>query len=141
MERRRKESHLDTVNYEIEMLDFCFKKTRRKNSKLEGYLAMEGFLLHYRNLLEFFSGKHKSSNVSTYKPRTWAGRELTDLEKAAFVAPSLKLNADYYGKISTFLQHCTRARHEEVQGWDPDEMKRAMDEVIAGFRRTFPATE
>ncbi len=122
------------------MLDFCFQKTQGENSELEGYLALEGFLLHYRNLLEFFSGKHKSSDLSTYDARTWAGRELTDAEKAAFVEPSHKLNAEYFRAISTFLQHCTRARHEEAQGWDVDKMKQAMDLVTTEFRRAFPAT-
>lgn len=58
--RRLKESHRDTVSYEIDMLRFCAERLealRATGNDRESYLALEGFLLHYRNLLHFFSGE------------------------------------------------------------------------------------
>jgi hypothetical protein len=51
------------------MLTFCFDKLPQGRSceRRDEYLYLEGFLLHYRNLLEFFSGEHhrKRYDIST----------------------------------------------------------------------------
>ena len=61
--RRPKESHRDTVTYEIEMLDFCLQSLTGKHYRdgNEQALYLEGFLLHYRNLIRFFSVEARGS--------------------------------------------------------------------------------
>ena len=59
--RRVKEDSLDTVKYEIEMLRYCRERINRLDQtsapEEDRWLALEGFLLHYRNLLEFVRGR------------------------------------------------------------------------------------
>ena len=91
-ERRQKESHRETVTYEIEMLHFCFDNLPQDRScdRSNEYLLLEGFLLHYRNLLEFFSGTHHRAgyDISMADSSTWGNRELGAAEIAAIVHPA-----------------------------------------------------
>jgi hypothetical protein len=101
---------------------------------------LEGFLLHYRNLLEFFSGEHRPGrhDMSTTNSNVWANRTLSAPEIAAIVEPAKVLDARHYQAISRYLQHCTLLRHEQSMAWDVAEMKRAMVPIIDGFVRAFP---
>jgi hypothetical protein len=141
-ERRQKESHRETVTYEIEMLVFCFDNLPRERSceRSDEYLYLEGFLLHYRNLLEFFSGEHHRAgyDISMADSRTWGSRELSRAESIAIVTPAAVLDGKYHQNISTYLQHCTLLRHEQSMSWDVAEMKRGIDPIIAEFLRVFP---
>ena len=50
---------LDIVKYEIDMLRFCLSKLESQPAawgKQDEHLHIEGGLLHYRNLIRFFSG-------------------------------------------------------------------------------------
>jgi len=52
--RTEKESHLDTIHYELSMLNFCgeqLDKLSRADHSFNAFL--ECFLLHYRNVMEF----------------------------------------------------------------------------------------
>jgi hypothetical protein len=140
-ERRQKESHRETVIYEIEMLAFCFDNLPQGRScdGSDEYLYLEGFLLHYRNLLEFFSGNHhRSSDISTADSRIWANRKLSAAEIAAIVVPAKALDAKYFQVISAYLQHCTLLRHQQDLAWDVAEMKKSIDLIINEFVRVFP---
>lgn len=91
--RTEKESHLDTIHYELSMLNFCGKEldglsAARQRAHFNAFL--ECFLLHYRNTMEFLSGAHhrtakrtgETSDLSTFDPKPWAGRELSPEELA-----------------------------------------------------------
>ena len=145
-ERSEKKSHLDTVWYEIAMLRFCYAelKDRTGVSDPERNLLIEGALLHYRNLLEFFSGaKHRPpkngrpEDISTAKPRVWAGRDLTAEELAKIQAPARTLEANYFDDLSQFLQHCTERRFIDSKKWDLDTMIAEMKPIVAAFREAF----
>jgi hypothetical protein len=58
--RRPKESHRDTITYEIDMLDFCARAVtgREHPSECDMFVYLEAFLHHYGNLIRFFSGEH-----------------------------------------------------------------------------------
>jgi hypothetical protein len=59
VERKRKESHQDTIWYEIDMLEYCYavlEKNPPAITNARWNLLVEGFLLHYRNLIQFFGG-------------------------------------------------------------------------------------
>ena len=140
--RRPKESHLDTVRYEIDMLDFCATKLMQQPqewSEGDWNVYLEGFLVHYRNLLRFFSGKkHRSRDLSMKKPEVWAARQLTDAEPKTIQNPAQNLDTKYYDKISSYIQHCTIDRYENDTEWDVQQMYRELDVIIAAFEQGFP---
>lgn len=140
-QRRTKGSHLDTVRYEIDMLKFGWEELQ-KDQECELpwlYLLIEGFLLHYRNLTQFFSGAmHKPGDLSTAKPEVWADRKLSNEEVRALRGPGSKLNREHWQNISQFLQHCTLRRYLEFRDWNLDRMYREIEPVIDAFDKSFP---
>ena len=145
--RRPKESHRDTVTYEIDMLDFCIMRlTDRPKSwdQPDEYAYIETFLLHYRNLIRFFSGKNhhrtnEAEDLSTANPAVWAGRPLTEAEINAIRKPAEALDdAHLFIDISQYIQHCTDRRAREDRGWDAVQMYQEIDPIISEFERFFP---
>lgn len=139
--RRAKESHRDTVTYEIEMLDFCADRLKggEPADNRDQSVYLEGFLLHFRNLIRFMSGKHHhQDDLSTANPTTWAHRELTQAETAIIKAPAHDLDVKYHQAISKYLQHCTRLRFEQDRTWDVALMLEEIAPVIAAFEHAFP---
>jgi hypothetical protein len=145
-ERSEKKSHLDTIWYECAMLGFCHSELgkRRAMSEPERNLFIEGFLLHYRNILEFCSGaKHrqarngKPADISTAAPQVWASRALTDEEVAKIQVPAQALEAKYFDDISQFLQHCTERRFIDSKQWNLDQMIEELRPVISALRESF----
>jgi hypothetical protein len=145
-ERSEKKSHLDTVWYEIAMLGFCYGELKKRTevSEPERNLLIEGTLLHYRNLLEFFSGaKHRSAkngkpaDISTANPQAWAHRGLTAEELSKIQAPARLLEAKYFEELSQFLQHCTERRFIDSKQWDLDAMMAEIKLIVRAFRETF----
>ncbi len=69
--RPPKQLPLDTINYEIGMVEHCFQRLkpepREKCSSKECYVYIECFLLHYRNLVRFFSGNRADKHDLTAK--------------------------------------------------------------------------
>jgi hypothetical protein len=149
-ERSRKKSQLDTIWYEISMLGFCHSelKNREMPSEPERNLLIEGFLVHYRNVIQFFSGnpdKHrwesakvKFADLSTEDPEPWAGRKLTSEEISQIQVPGRTLEDDYWKDISQFLQHCTERRFVEFWEWDLDKMFERLDPIVSVFHKFFP---
>lgn len=123
------------------MLAFCAQalKTRKHPADEDMYVYLEAFLLHYRNLVRFFSGKeHRRDDLSTAETPTWSRREMTPAETAAIRAPAQALDAKYFQPISKYLQHCTTLRHDHDRGWDIDEMLAEIGPIVAAFERAFP---
>lgn len=148
-ERSRKKSQLATIWYEISMLGFTHSILikQQEMSEPENNLYIEGFLLHYRNLIQFFSGtpgKHrkggngKAADLSTHAPEIWAKRRLTDDEIANIQTPARKLEDKYWEDISQFLQHCTERRFVEFHDWNLDEMFDELDSIVSSFHKSFP---
>jgi hypothetical protein len=139
--RRAKESHLDTVAYEIEMLAFCTQRVMRDEhaDQRDQGVFLEGFLLHYRNLIRFFSGEHhRDDDLSTADPGAWAHRQLTQAEIADISTPAKCLDTKYYQLISKYLQHCTQLRFDHDRAWDLAVMSGEITPIIAAFARAFP---
>ena len=142
-ERNRKSSHLATVYYEVDMLEFTFRKVSESESGAgpDWNLLIEGFLLHYRNLIEFFSGKkHRlnGSDISIADPEVWSGRTLTEAEMSQLQPIAQELENDYWTDISQFLQHCTLRRHLEFREWDIAKMFERLTPVLKSFEAMFP---
>ena len=146
-ERRRKSSHLDTVHYEIDILEYSFSRLVGQRELPETNMAVECFLLHYRNLIEFFSGaKHRKQtdrqkpDISVADPRVWAGRTLTPDELNSLQTPARSLFDAYWADISQFLQHCTERRFKDFKEWNLQEMNGKLNPILECFRRLFPPT-
>lgn len=158
-ERPPKEIALDVIIYERDLLRHCAKtvdakkeyadKSPSPENKAEYYLAIEGFLLHYRNLLGFFiNKKYIKKNVSTDitldQPEKWAERRPVDesfcrklTERAERVNKTHGIYGDdendCYGKISWFLQHCTDYRYKAQRDWDIEGMYADLSPILDDF--------
>ncbi len=134
LSRPQKLSHLDTIQYEIDMLNYCFERLleQKWQDVRDIYVYLEGFLLHYRNLIEFFGDAEdlKVSESEVWSPRTLSERELAPIRDAG----PLKR---YRGVISQYLQHCTKKRIED-RDWDVEAMYEELKLVLDNFRRLFP---
>jgi hypothetical protein len=147
--RSEKESHLDTIHYEIAMLNSCglqLDKLSPENQKAHFNAFLECFLIHYRNLVEFFSGNHHrrakrpegTNDLSTADSNPWAGRTLSAAELAEFHTPAKDLDDRYFLDISQYLQHCPERRFSENKFWCYREMYSELQPVIATFVKAFP---
>ena len=88
-ERTSKETHLETIWYEMDMLvEFSYGREFEKKAfapqSPQWNLLIEGFLLHYRNLIQFFSGseerhkRYKGNDLSTFDPAPWGQRSFDE---------------------------------------------------------------
>jgi hypothetical protein len=147
--RTVKESHLDTIHYELSMLNFCggqLDKLSRAGQRALFNAFLECFLLHYRNVMEFLSGNHhrkakkpgETSDLSTADPKPWAGRELSPEELAEIQTPAKTIDVKYSKDISQYLQHCTERRFAEDRFWKYGEMFAELRPAIQAFLRRFP---
>ena len=159
-ERSPKNSAIDTLLYERDMLRHCAETIYAKRQRFqknfsdedavcEYYLGIEGFLLHFRNLLGFFINKGSRSTDSTdltiARTTSWSnGRPVDEriteelTKRAGIVNQSHGLGkGDCYRKISWFLQHCTTHRHQETRSWDIERMFADIESVLDDFVKHF----
>ncbi len=118
-ERPKKASHPETLWYEVDMLRYSlgFLTTGPLRSEAEKNVYLEVFLLHYRNVLRFFSGvaHRRGSDLSTAEPEVWAGRTLLAEEIDLIRRPAEKLDEKHrYLSVPSTLHHTTDARREAV---------------------------
>jgi hypothetical protein len=140
-ERTPKESDLDTVLYEVSMLEHCYDLLMARRGDLgdpNWNLLIEGFLLHYRNLIRFYSGeRHHDNDLSTQNPEVWAKRILTSDEIKALKGPGQELDKEFFNKISTYLHHCTKERAAEPMDWNVLEMHEKIKALNDVFKKSF----
>jgi len=136
--RPPKQNHVETILYEIDMLDHCFGRLGegRQGKGKDYYLCVEGFLLHYRNLIEFF-GNH--GELKARVPEEWAPRRrLSRAEVTSIQNPALYKK--YRSPISRYLNHCSKIRAEEGKGWKHVEMYKEIEPLLQNFRKLFPSS-
>jgi hypothetical protein len=142
--RKAKETHLDTVRYEIDMLDFCLRRLIEEPQPRDDgdrNVYLEGFLVHYRNLIRFFSSQHPHGNdLRMNDPFPWAVSKLTDTEIERVKKPAETLDKKYFNEISAYVQHCTKERHDLDKSWDVLEMYRELDALVSDFETIIPRT-
>lgn len=147
--RTEKESHLDTIHYELSMLNFCgaqLDELSNAGHRASFNAFLECFLLHYRNVMEFLSGNHhrkakkpgETSDLSTADPRPWAGRELSPEELAKIQSSARIIDDKYFQDISQYLQHCTERRFAEGKFWKYREMAAELRPASEAFLQLFP---
>lgn len=150
--RPAKLSHSQTILYEIDMLrteaDLLAKGQFQREPEMWAHL--ECFLLHYRNLLEFF-GKEptRDDDLSVRRPEIIWGGTVPDravLDRMWRPDPYAKYE-DQRGTdsrrtftISRYLQHCTEQRIEP-HSWKIKEMFEDLEPVLLEFENSLPNKE
>lgn len=143
--RPSKESHEGTIHYEARMLRLCadwLTKNAKTPAGVEVFIHLECFLLHYRNLAQFLSGKggsHGDLRITTYKK--WSNNQLTPEQLKEVTGPAALAYQEYCRDISTYLSHCTRRRYEQEKQWNPQRMLGEIEPAIEGFEKLFPPLE
>lgn len=161
--RSPKETGMDVIVYERDLLRHCANTVDAKHaksqasssdeSKAEYFLGIEGFLLHFRNLLGFFmnkehkSKKYKDSDLIIARSEQWSnGQTVVDkhfcerlTQRAMQVNKKFGFSADVdcYQKISWFLQHCTDHRYLEHRNWDLAAMFTEFGPIVDDFITEF----
>lgn len=141
--RGDKEEDIDTIRYEIDMLDFSYRRIPQMDNapdRGDWNAFLECFLLHYRNLIEFFAGKAarrgkgpRDTDLSIIKPDDWAP---SSFDRS--LIPKLTcddLYNTYFQKISQYLQHCTKVRAEEPQSWKTAAMYVQINPTLVAFEK------
>ena len=157
-QRSPKDSAIAVIVYERDLLRHCATTVDAKRLKSEKlpcnefradyFLAIEGFLLHFRNLLAFFINRgHHDTDLTLARFDKWSDGQTVDkafCEKLTARAQAVNrkycfsAKADCHQKISWFLQHCTDYRYRERRSWDLAGMfadfSPIVDEFIARYR-------
>jgi hypothetical protein len=156
-QRSEKNSHLDTILYEIDMFVHCGDAIGQKKAdaeksdfaRAEYFLAIEGFLLHLRNLLAFFTNrKDEQTDLIINEPLVWASRDIEQVKYSAIIKRWKEFDKKYgaseddrpsscYKEISKFLQHCTTFRYERAKRWPIEEMYADAKPMLADFGAGF----
>lgn len=149
-----KAEHYETVLYEIDMLRYSYSQILKppdgaRDADVWAYL--ESFLVHYRNLLDFFGKPQASSTDLTlaHPEMIWvADAGLTDRAPSQETLENIralgrKVWEEYEDRnkredtISRYLQHCTTFR-TSAKEWFPVAMMKEISEVLALFEQHLP---
>ncbi|MBZ5659596.1 MAG: hypothetical protein LAO08_04250 [Acidobacteriia bacterium] len=143
--RKDKCDDAETILYEIDLLRFTRGRLLSSNSawtQRDEWVYLESFLLHFRNLIEFF-GKPKpdKDDLTVQRPkdfRTWKALTKPDIE--------LMTRPDLWKKyetrqnpesISKYLHHCTKRRTIKKK-WDVEAMFSELRPAIDKFESLLP---
>ena len=139
--RTPKKDPRDVINYEITMLMHCFEGLRRRHAdKNVSNLYIEGYLLHYRNLTEFFGASppppkgKRATDMSIHRSSTWGTRTLATAEVASVTSLAAPLHEKWKDHIGQQLHHCTEPRFTSKHSWPIADMHADMCAVISAFR-------
>lgn len=109
---------------------------------------MESFLLHFRNLIEFFNGNPRFDNDLNVARPTQLLQGFPQAKPEESQISSLeqpRLFEKYEGrdvndKISRYLHHCTTQR-VELKDWNLGEMYGEIEPLLTSFKELFPQVE
>lgn len=78
-----------TILYEIDMLRFSRNRLSEGNfqSDADEWIYLEAFLLHFRNLIEFFRGKISGDTLTTLQSGDFWSKDIPDITE--LVRPDL----------------------------------------------------
>jgi len=137
--RPGKLTYAQTILYEIHMLRYT-AETLTTNKWREGkdqWVYLEAFLLHYRNLIEFFGRPGpRADDLHITKSRDFwpVASALPKAEFDKLFNSDLwdKYEDDIPDKISKYLHHCTK-RRIDPKTWDIGIMYGELEPVLAKF--------
>jgi hypothetical protein len=148
--RTDKLTHAQTILYEIDMLRYPYDKIPflwREAREADLWVYLESFLLHYRNLVEFFGkAPRKKDDLSIQRPaKIWpdpksrpTAAELAEMQDLGEELRGMYEDSKKRDTISKYLQHCTEQRIE-AKSWEPREMIFEMERVMQLFEKHMPA--
>lgn len=143
--RPSKFTNAQTILYEIDMVRFAAGNFGSPDG-WGSWSNLECFLLHFRNLIEFFGKQPRGDDLSIQKPEAiWpdaAKRPSADTLKQLHredlwekyeVRDATQVN----DKISRYLQHCTEQR-VDAKSWRVREMFEELDPLMSEFEKLLP---
>lgn len=148
--RPSKFTNAQTILYEIDMLRFTAGRFEKAESKWGEWSNLECFLLHFRNLIEFFGNpRPRGDDLSTQTPKKiWT--DPATMPTQAHLDPlyredlwtkyEVRKKAQLNDKISRYLQHCTEQRVEGKE-WKIGEMFGELDPLMSAFEDLLPDKE
>ena len=144
LSRPKKLDHIDTVQYEIDMLRFAARRLAgRTLTERDAWVYLEAFLLHYTNLIDFL-GSESPRSTNLHVTNIW---QLTNLTPPSTLneiyAKGRILRARYEptdaqggGRISQYLQHCTMKRID-AKDWDVSTMVNDIEPLLSEVEKHF----
>lgn len=149
--RPDKMTHMQTVLYEIDMLRYAAGHLQKQtfDNRFQECAYIECFLVHYRNMLEFFGREPKRDDLSVLRAEVlWRDRDgnvvapvpekaLRDLFNRPLWEKYEDREATGNQTISRYLQHCTEQRIVP-HGWTVDEMMRDLQGTLREFEKLIP---
>jgi len=134
----------ETVLYEIDMVRFAARELTSGSLQRERstWVHLEGFLLHYRNLIEFL-GKEQNHVQPTdlHVSNLWARVQVPPPPQLATIqAEGEKLWAKYErvdDRISRYLAHCT-AQRTHAKDWEVGTMYGELEPLLAQVEAALP---
>ena len=124
----------------------AFQNARCDDDLFEYNLRIEGFLLHTRNLLAFFTDKHnKNTDLKITQPDWASGYEDQEiLEKLINRANKVdeahhgeNVSDTCYNEISKFLSHCADQRYKRPKSWEIDGLFSDLNPIFCDFEARF----
>jgi hypothetical protein len=119
------------------MLKFCFKRLKEGKFSEEGdrYVYLEAFLLHARNLIEFFREGGRGGDLSMAQHTEWApdGIAVDPNQVNLITQQAQELSEKYWDEISRYIQHCTIYRRNTDLSWNIDEVHSDILPILAIF--------
>lgn len=127
----------DTFVYDLAKLIYCFKWLILEGPKAtddEAHLHLEGFLLHFRNIVNFLSGSGGSAGDLSLASASFCRKCGFDGSSVSEVRRLAKpVYDEYSGEISTYLAHMTQRRHETDRDWKPGTMLAKLTPALQAF--------
>lgn len=114
--RHTKDTALDVIEYEINMLRACrdVLVPAPPRDQLARNVYLEAYLVHYRGLLEFFAqplDRVRPTDLSVRRPTEWASSEINPIQVASITSLAEPLHRLWFNSISQQLAHCTQPRY------------------------------
>jgi hypothetical protein len=143
--RPAKEDHAQTVLYEIDMLRFARGRLEASSTEGDEWVYLEDFLLHYRNLIEFFGKplqKKENGHLSILRSERIGPGHLPDKAVLdSMTRPDLWEKYDTWDNpesISKYLHHYTEQRAEARPPWLVNAMYEELRPTIETFESLLP---
>jgi len=145
LHRPQKLTDTQTILYEIDMLNFTASRLEEGND-WQRWCNLECFLLHFRNLIEFFGKQPTRDDLSIQRPENiWTHpatmpplAQLKHLHREdLWKKYEVREKGWQDDKISRYLQHCTRQRVES-KVWRVGVMLEELSPVLEEFESLLP---
>lgn len=147
--RPSKYTNAETILYEIDMLRFTADRLEESEGQ-SAWSNLECFLLHFRNLIEFFGNPQpRGDDLNIQRPDKIWPNPATRPSPAQLAALHRKDLWEKYevrdpndqnqvnDKISRYLHHCTEQRLEGKE-WKVGEMFAELEPVMNAFENLLP---